>query len=97
MPKVPCEFWCNECYGYTYYRLNVALNGNHIVKCANSGCEHKHYRVVKDGEITSERFDKYGIIADEIIPMPSAFSQEKRVQQGSIAEIRQREAIGEHQ
>lgn len=95
MARVTCEFYCQECDGYTYFRLNLALDGNHIVKCANPKCAHKHYRVVKNGKITEERFNEYYKTADEIEPMPSAYSKEKR-DFGSVALIRQLEAIGAH-
>lgn len=92
--RVLCDFWCQECKGYTYFKLNTALEGNHIILCANPSCKHKHYRVVKGGKITEERFNDSMRTAEEIEPMPSAYSKEARPM-GLIARWRQREAIGE--
>lgn len=92
--RVLCEFYCQECRGYIYVYLNIGLEGNHIVNCPK--CGHKHYRVVKKGKITEERFNEKMNTADEIICMLSAYQKEKR-KLGTIAQIRQLEAIGEHQ
>jgi len=102
--RVLCEFWCHcedeplsnvvsKRGGYIYVKLNTQLEGNHVIACPN--CGHKHYRVVKDGIITDCRFNFGMDIADEIIPMKSAFTRERR-QFGSIAQIRQAEAAGFH-
>jgi len=96
--RVLCEFWCHcedKGYegGYVYVKLNTNLEGNHVVVCPN--CGHKHYRVVKEGLITDCRFHSGMDIADEIIPMKSAFTRERRTF-GSIAQIRQAEAVGLH-
>jgi hypothetical protein len=90
--RVLCEFFCH-CGGYIYIKLNTALNGNHVVTCPN--CGHQHYRFVKDGLITDCRFFEGQSLADEIIPMRSAYQKEKRVL-GGIAQIRQLEATGVH-
>jgi hypothetical protein len=92
--RVLCEFYCSACYGYVYVKLNTVLEGNHVVNCPN--CGHKHYRFIKDGLITDCRFHDGHNIADEIVPMRSAWQKEKRVL-GAIAQIRQLEAVGEHQ
>lgn len=92
MARVLCEFYCTECYGYVYCFLNTALDGNHIVICP--ACQHKHYRVVRQGVITEDRFDKVLPVAEEIMPVKSAYQKEKRPL-GEIALLRQREAIGE--
>ena len=34
--------------------LDLSLNGNHQITCPL--CQHIHYRVVKDGEVTEERW-----------------------------------------
>jgi DNA-directed RNA polymerase subunit RPC12/RpoP len=90
---VLCEFYCSECAGYVYVKLNTALEGNHIINCPN--CGHQHYRFVKEGLITDCRFYEGKDIADEVIPMKSAYQKEKRVL-GGVALIRQLEAVGEH-
>jgi hypothetical protein len=94
-----CEFWCHCCDrpgdggGYVYVKLNTNLEGNHVINCPN--CGHKHYRVVKEGIITDCRFHTGMEIADEIIPMKSAFTRKRRTF-GAIAQIRQAEAVGRH-
>ena len=92
--RVLCDFWCQECSGYTYFKLNTALDGNHVVICANPECKHKHYRYVKGGKITDDRFHEGQDLAEEIEPMPSAYSKQAR-KLGILARLRQRMAIGE--
>ncbi|KKK83779.1 hypothetical protein LCGC14_2789980 [marine sediment metagenome] len=50
------ELYCHECDKYVQFNLDMSLNGNHVLKCPN--CEHEHCRVVKDGKITSDRWDQ---------------------------------------
>ena len=90
MARVLCEFY-GHCGGYIYVKLNLELNGNHVVNCPN--CGHKHYRVVKNGIITEDRFNESFRLADELILMPSAYTKTKRVM-GRVALQRQAEAIG---
>lgn len=55
-PKVEKqELWCHHCQHYVQFDLDMSLNGNHILNCPN--CNHEHCRVVKNGKITSERWD----------------------------------------
>jgi len=49
------ELYCHDCGKYVQFNLDLSLNGNHILNCPN--CGHEHCRVVKDGKITSERWD----------------------------------------
>ena len=91
--KVQVEFWCGECRHYIYVTMNTTLAGNHIMVCPS--CGHRHYRVVQDGIITSDRFDEGRTIADEIVPMRSAAVPEaQRRQRGDMAIIREMEACG---
>ena len=91
--RIEAEFWCGMCQHYIYVKLNTGLEGNHIVVCPQ--CEHKHYRVVKGGVITSDRFDEKRGIADEIIPMKSAaVPSDQRRKRGDIAIIREMELCG---
>lgn len=47
------ELYCHDCGKYV--RFNVPeTDGNLIVNCPN--CSHQHYRVVKNGIITEERW-----------------------------------------
>jgi hypothetical protein len=87
------EFFCQMCDHYTYARMNLSVNGNHIMNCPN--CDHKHYRVVKDGVITSERFNEKEPHSYEIVAMKSAcVPAEKRRTKGLIAKVREMEAAG---
>ena len=91
--RIEVEFWCAECKHYTYVRLNMGLNGNHIMVCPN--CGHKHYRYVQYGVITNDRFEEGHNIADEIIPMKSACVPEnQRRVRGEVAILREMEAAG---
>lgn len=90
--RVEVEFWCTNCSHYLYIKLNTSLDGNHIVVCPQ--CDHKHYRLVKNGIITGDRYNEGEAIADEIIPMKSAATKERRTNRGNIALLREMEAVG---
>lgn len=91
--RIEAEFWCGSCRHYIYVKLNAGLEGNHIVVCPQ--CGHKHYRLVKNGVITSDRFHEGTPLADEIVPMKSAaVPAERRRKRGDIAILREMEAVG---
>lgn len=46
---------CHDCNKSFVAQLDHRINGNHIVYCP--WCGHQHCRVIKDGVITSERWD----------------------------------------
>jgi len=56
MNKEITEFYCHECDGYIRVELDYDLNGNHVVECPK--CGHEHCRVIKDGKVTSDRWDQ---------------------------------------
>lgn len=92
--KVDVEFYCGMCQHYTYVKLDLSMNGNHIMNCPN--CGHKHYRVVKDGRITEDRFNEHLKDRHEIIAMKSACVPAKeRRHLGNIARIREQESTGQ--
>lgn len=89
------EFYCAECDHCVYVHLSLHLNGNHIMHCPN--CGHRHYRVIKDGVITSDRFSEQLPIASVIRPVKSAaVPREKRRYKGEIAKVREGELTGEY-
>lgn len=49
------ELHCHDCNRYVQFNLDMELNGNHVLECPN--CGHQHCRVIKDGKITSDRWD----------------------------------------
>jgi hypothetical protein len=49
------EIYCHECENYVQFNIDMSLNGNHVLKCPV--CGHEHCRVVKNGEITEDRWD----------------------------------------
>lgn len=49
------QLYCHECGGYFNVNFDLSVNGNHIVKCPN--CNHEHCRVIKNGEVTDDRWD----------------------------------------
>lgn len=49
------ELYCHNCGHYVQFEIDMELNGNHVLLCPV--CGHQHCRVVKNGEITSERWD----------------------------------------
>lgn len=48
------ELHCHNCNKYVQFSIDTEKDGQHILKCPN--CGHEHYRVVKDGKITGERW-----------------------------------------
>lgn len=53
--KVRTDMDCHQCSKTFIAELDFSINGNHVVECPR--CGHEHCRVIKDGVITSERFD----------------------------------------
>ena len=49
------ELYCHNCGHYVQFKMDMSLNGNHVLNCPN--CGHEHCRVVKDGRITDDRWD----------------------------------------
>lgn len=50
------EIYCHECKRYVQFPLDLSINGNHVLKCPN--CGHEHCRVVLNGRITDDRWDR---------------------------------------
>jgi hypothetical protein len=48
------EIDCHECGETIFADIDLGLNGNHVIVCP---CGHEHCRVVKNGRITSTRWD----------------------------------------
>ena len=53
--KMRSELWCHDCGNYVQFTLDDELNGNHVIKCPK--CGHEHCRVIKNGKVTSDRWD----------------------------------------
>ena len=47
--------YCHYCDRDFSVDINMKANGNHVFKCPY--CSHEHCRVVKDGVVTSDRWD----------------------------------------
>lgn len=45
---------CTNCAGSFIAELDLSLNGNHEITCPL--CQHVHYRVVRDGVVTEDRW-----------------------------------------
>lgn len=52
--KVRDEIHCHSCGSFVQFTIDIGLDGNHLFNCPN--CKHEHYRVVRNGKITSERW-----------------------------------------
>ena len=50
------EWYCHDCGGYIRVALDMSVNGNHVVDCPK--CGHEHCRVVKDGKVTGDRWER---------------------------------------
>jgi len=51
------ELYCTWCGKWVTIQMEMAHEGNHAIECP--GCGHWHYRVVRDGVITEDRYDPY--------------------------------------
>jgi predicted nucleic acid-binding Zn-ribbon protein len=81
MPRQLMEFQCTNCQKVFDFKLNTSLNGNYRIHCPN--CGHIHYRTVKDGKITDQRFPENDskILIEDIVPTKSScrdVTKEKR-------------------
>lgn len=45
---------CTNCQREFRFNMDFNLDGNHEITCP--GCDHIHYRVVKNGEITEKHW-----------------------------------------
>lgn len=72
MAYVKHEFHCTECQKFFDIKLNMALDGNYRIHCPS--CNHIHFRKVKAGKITDDRFDKDpdSVLIEDICPMKSS-------------------------
>lgn len=89
MTKVRHEFFCTECSKYFDIKLNIALDGNYRIHCPN--CQHVHYRSVRKGVITEDRFvkDDCKLLIEDIVPMRSScrdYQTETRLDQDHVGE-----------
>lgn len=53
--KIRDDFYCTECSKQIVAMLDGTLNGNHKLRCPH--CRHFHFRVIKDGKVTEQRYD----------------------------------------
>lgn len=71
------EFYCAnagggcENYFLTFLRRN--MNGNYIIECP--GCEHHHYRQIKEGFVTGDRHYDKEDIAEVILGLKSTLRE----------------------
>lgn len=74
MARKTVEFYCTECHMYFDIRLNMELNGNYRIHCPMPKCGHVHYRTVRNGEITGDRFpvNDSELLIEDIMPMKSS-------------------------
>jgi hypothetical protein len=52
---VRTDMYCHNCGKNFIARLDFGLDGNHKIECL---CGHIHYRVIKAGVVTGERYDQ---------------------------------------
>lgn len=55
------ELYCHACNSYVQFDMDTELNGQHTIACPN--CGHEHYRYVKDGVISDQRWASSGAVA----------------------------------
>lgn len=49
------DMYCTECHRNFIARLDMSLDGNHVVECPH--CGHEHCRVIRNGTVTGDRWD----------------------------------------
>lgn len=54
--KVRTEIDCHNCGGFFWWDYEDDINGNFKIICPK--CGHDHYRVVRNGVVTDERWDR---------------------------------------
>jgi DNA-directed RNA polymerase subunit RPC12/RpoP len=52
--RVRQELHCHNCERYVQFVIDLSLDGKHVLKCPN--CGHEHYRIVRNGRITADRW-----------------------------------------
>ena len=82
MARETFEFYCRTegggCGGYIQVRLNVALEGKHVVVCPK--CGHEHPRFVKKGEIVDDGSRDSGHEVDRLVTTMAAWNKESTEQ-----------------
>jgi len=53
--KIRTEMNCSHCSKNFVALINGKIDGNHVIECPH--CGHEHCRVIKEGKITSDRWD----------------------------------------
>ena len=48
------EIFCHGCNNYVQFNIDTELDGKHVLHCPV--CGHEHYRFVKEGVITNDRW-----------------------------------------
>ena len=48
------ELYCHGCGNYVQFKIDMELDGNHLLNCPE--CGHGHCRVVEKGKITGNRW-----------------------------------------
>ena len=48
------ELHCHNCNKYVQFDIDTEIDGNHVLNCPK--CGHQHCRVVKNGDITDQRW-----------------------------------------
>lgn len=53
--RVRTDMHCHNCSKGFVAVLDFGIDGPHVIECPR--CGHEHYRVIKDGEVTDDRWD----------------------------------------
>lgn len=68
------DMHCHQCSNVFVARLDSSIRGNHVVECPH--CGHEHCRVIKNGEVTGDRWDSREIRVD--VPKHSVWKADSR-------------------
>lgn len=75
--KIRTDIDCHNCSKQFVAQLDFDINGCHRIGCPH--CGHTHYRVIKDGKITEERWPVDIPHEDLIVVSPGSIWKSKEV------------------
>lgn len=75
---------CTDCSKIFVAKLNFDLNGNHVIRCPH--CGHKHYRTIKNGVVTGDRYDSQAGPNQEVPTERQWSSRTKNIQTTTASE-----------
>ena len=63
------ELHCHACDKYVRFNMDLSVDGNYKIDCPN--CGHDHYRVVRNGKVTDNRWGQSA--SQQWVSLPGTF------------------------